>query len=209
MNTESTTKAHWDEIYTAKAVNEVSWYQDKPELSLQLISGSGVSKDDDVIDIGGGASTLVDFLLADGFSKVTVLDVSSVALDHAKNRLKEKASLVQWEVADVTLFDKQGPNQFSLWHDRAVLHFLTCPNDQVRYVEVLKKKLPPGGIAIFGTFGIGGATQCSNLDIVQFNAEKMSKLLGPSFELLRQEEEKHITPSKTEQLFWYGVYRRH
>jgi SAM-dependent methyltransferase len=203
-----TARSHWDSIYSSKAVTEVSWFQEKPQVSLDLIKNSGARKEDSIIDIGGGASTLVDFLLADGFSKVTVLDISSVALEHTKTRFQEKASLVHWEVADVTLFNSH-QNHFSLWHDRAVFHFLTKSEDQARYVEVLKKSLRTCGIVILGTFGIGGAKRCSNLDIVQYNAEKMGKVLGPHFELLREFEETHITPSNSKQFFWYGVYRYH
>jgi 2-polyprenyl-3-methyl-5-hydroxy-6-metoxy-1,4-benzoquinol methylase len=206
MNIESTARSHWDSIYTSKAVTEISWFQKKPQVSLDLIKESGISKHDSIIDVGGGASSLVDFLLADGFSKITVLDISSVALDHAKRRLVEKTALVHWEVADVTLFNSH-QNHFSLWHDRAVFHFLTKSEDQARYVEVLKKSLRAYGIVIMGTFGIGGAKLCSNLDIVQYNAEKMGKVVGPHFELLREIEETHITPSKNQQLFWYGVFR--
>lgn len=208
MDNENTTRAHWDAIYTAKATNEVSWFQERPQVSLDLIKESGVHKEESIVDIGGGASTLVDFLLAEGYKKITVLDVSSVALGHAKMRLQEKSSLVLWEVADVTLYNSH-QNHFSLWHDRAVFHFLTKAEDQAKYVEVLKKSLRTCGIVIFGTFGIGGAKRCSNLDIVQYNAEKMGKVLGPHFELLREIQQTHITPSKLEQFFWFGMYRYH
>ncbi len=203
---ENTGRSHWNSIYKSKPVTEVSWFQEKPSTSLDLIRKSGVNKDERIIDVEGGASTLIDYLLFDGYKKITILDISSVALEHAKQRLGEKSSVVDWVVADATTYEPL-EKHFSLWHDRAVFHFLTKPEDQVRYVNSLKKGLRPAGILIMVTFGIGGATKCSNLDVKQYNAEMMMQVLGPNFELQREFQEKHVTPSKAEQLFWYGVFR--
>jgi SAM-dependent methyltransferase len=197
-------KAHWEEVYQTRSIQEVSWYQHKPELSLQLIAQTGITKDDAIIDVGGGASTLVDYLLEAGYSNVAVLDISAHALRHAQQRLGNQASNVTWLVSDITEFTP--PVRYSLWHDRAVFHFLTNKFDRERYLAVLKQSLQPGGHLIIAAFGIGGPTQCSGLDIVQYDADKLARELGTGFDLVEEKAEAHQTPDSREQKFGYFRY---
>lgn len=199
-------KQHWEQVYSSKSPLDVSWYQDEPQLSWQLIEHAGIGKDAAIIDVGGGASVLVDRLVAAGYSQVSVLDISGKALAWARERLGDKASRVTWLEADITSFIP--PRQFDLWHDRAVFHFLTDANDRHRYVEVLKRGLKPGGHLIMAAFAIGGPLQCSNLDIMQYDANKLSAELGEEFRLAEEAVEVHITPAKKEQKFAYFRFVR-
>ncbi len=194
-------KEHWEKIYQAKPSQQLTWYQEKPELSLQLIRNTQLPLDASVIDVGGGASTLVDHLCEAGYTDIGVLDLSANALAATQERLGDKASEVTWYVEDVTCFTP--PRLFSLWHDRAVFHFLTEQSDREHYVSTLKRSLVPGGHLIIATFAIGGPTQCSGLDIVQYDADKLVAELGEDFELVEQANERHITPRDTGQEFVY------
>lgn len=197
----SDTKSYWEKIYTDKAPSEVSWYQAEPTCSLRLIRNTGLSTDEPIIDVGGGASVLVDRLLAAGFTHPAVLDISSRALTFARERLGAAAEGVEWYEADVTRFNP--PHLFSLWHDRAVLHFLTDPQDRERYVHVLNKSLRSGGHLILAAFAVCGPTRCSGRDIVQYDAEKLMSELGSAFTLVEQIDETHLTPAHKEQRFSY------
>jgi SAM-dependent methyltransferase len=201
-------KNHWEHVYQDKAPLEVSWYQQKPELSLELIRHTGIDKTSALIDIGGGASTLVDYLLGDGYTNISVLDISAKALQHAQQRLGESAKAVRWIVTDITAFN--APSTYELWHDRAVFHFLTAQSDRQAYVSVLKRSLNPNGHVIIAAFGIGGPLKCSGLDIVQYDAKKLFKELGDEFDLVEEASEIHHTPDGREQLFGYFrfIYRR-
>ena len=194
-------KTHWENVYSNKSPLEVSWYQKESALSLRLIRNTGIDHDEPIIDVGGGASTLVDKLCADGYKNISVLDVSAQALEHAKLRLADKACGVNWYEADVTEFNP--PQQFALWHDRAVFHFLTAKEDRRRYVDVLKHALKPEGHLIIMAFAVDGPKKCSGLDIVQYDVEKMKAELGDSFNLLEKGIEVHITPAANEQKFAY------
>jgi trans-aconitate methyltransferase len=184
----------------------VSWYQDRPEKSLELIEFSGVAAGDALIDAGGGASTLVDHLLERGYRDVTVLDVSASALRQARKRLASGAAEVDWRVADVTRFEPD--RAYRLWHDRAVLHFLIDKPDRDRYVEVLRKAIAPGGYAILATFGPDGPEKCSGLPVRRYDTNMMAELLGHEFELLRSELDLHTTPAGAAQQFLYTVWQR-
>lgn len=194
-------KEHWEAVYRNKSPLEVSWYQKAPTLSLQLIRNSGIAVDEPIIDVGGGASILVDTLSDAGYSNLSVLDLSSTALSHAQNRLGDQAKSITWYEADITQFIPS--TTFSLWHDRAVFHFLTNAEDRRRYVEVLTRGLRPGGHLVIAAFAIGGPTRCSNLEIVQYDTEKMGNILGGEFELIETQQELHQTPAEKEQLFGY------
>lgn len=194
-------RQHWEKIYTEKSPVAVSWYQDKPDLSLELIRATHIALDAPILDVGGGASTLVDCLHAEGYTQLAVLDISSHALDHARNRLGPAAKQVEWFNTDVTAFTP--PHRFALWHDRAVFHFLTDPVDRTRYVETMLKTLNPGGHVIIAAFAIGGPTRCSGLDIMQYDAAKLVAELGPHFLLLEERSEIHRTPAGKEQQFVY------
>lgn len=196
---------HWEDVYQGKEVSEVSWYQEYPSTSLQLIEQTGIAADAPLIDVGGGASVLVDNLLMKGFERVAVLDISSSALECARQRLGEKAEQVEWLVSDVTRL--QPPHSFALWHDRAVFHFLTDESDRQRYLDVLKSSLQEGGFLILATFALDGPEKCSGLTIERYDIDKMQKVLGESFILIDGRREIHVTPSGMEQRFSYGLFR--
>lgn len=185
---------------------ELSWYQQEPTLSLHLISKTHLAHDAPIIDVGGGDSLLVDYLCAEGYTNVAVLDISAKALASARDRLGDKASRVEWYQNDVTLFAP--PHQFSLWHDRAVFHFLTDKADRENYLMVLNSALGPNGHIIIATFAIGGPTRCSGLDVVQYDAEKLMAELGAGFELVEKRTETHIPPGNEEQKFAYFRLQR-
>ncbi len=197
---------HWEKVYSEKSPLEVSWYQKEPALSLRLIEHCQLAKPQAIIDVGGGASTLVDCLQQQGYAHLAVLDISAKALDVAKQRLGNKADAIEWFASDITEFT--APHPFALWHDRAVFHFLTEADDRQKYVSSLKTSLPPGGHLILAAFAIGGPTMCSGLNIVQYDAAKICHELGDEFELVEQDSETHLTPSGGEQLFGYFRFVR-
>lgn len=197
---------HWNHVYQTKASDDVSWFQAQPATSLRLIEACGVGKGDGIIDVGGGASVLVDFLLDAGYSQLAVLDISAAALDHAKGRLGARADAVYWFAADVTTFVPT--RQFGLWHDRAVFHFLTDKADRQKYVETMKRTLAPEGRAVIATFAIDGPEKCSGLSVCRYDAQAISTELGAEFQLLEQVNETHVTPWNTEQRFSYFRFAR-
>jgi 2-polyprenyl-3-methyl-5-hydroxy-6-metoxy-1,4-benzoquinol methylase len=199
-------KAHWETVYTTKDENEVSWFQENPAPSLELIDLVPPTPESAIVDIGGGASRLVDKLVVRGFSRVTVLDISEAALEAAKARLGERASQVQWIVADVT---KWCPTQtFDVWHDRAAFHFLVDPVDRSAYVTRLKQAIKPGGHVIIGTFAIDGPEKCSGLPVNRYDAASLAKELGEGFELMESRRQDHSTPWKSAQRFQFCIFRR-
>lgn len=199
-------KDHWEQVYQSKAPDDVSWFQTRPAISLQLIESSGVGKEAGVIDVGGGASVLVDFLLQAGFSKLGVLDISAAALEHARRRLGKRADTVEWLEMDVTTF--QPARQFGLWHDRAVFHFLTDKADRQKYVQTLKRTLTPDGQAIIATFAMDGPPKCSGLEVSRYDAASIGAELGAEFHLVELASETHTTPWQTEQKFSYFRFAR-
>ena len=199
-------KTHWENVYGNKSALEVSWYQKQPELSMQLIHNTQLSRDASIIDVGGGASTLVDCLCDEAYKNIGILDISSKALACAKARLGHKSSEIEWFEDDITLF--KPPHQFSIWHDRAVFHFLTSQSDRNKYINILKNALEAHGHLIIAAFAIGGPSQCSGLDIVQYNAEKLIAELGADFKLVEEVNEIHITPASKEQKFGYFHFIR-
>jgi len=205
MNGTADRRVHWDSVYAAKPADEVSWFQPTPEVSLRLIRRTGIGRDARIVDVGGGASTLADHLLAEGFS-LAVLDLSEAALNQARKRLGDSAERIEWIVADVTAWRPH--HAFDLWHDRAVLHFLTEPDDQEGYANTLRRAIPAEGWAIIGGFAPGGPAQCSGLPVVQHDARSLGRLLGPELQLLETHGETHVTPSGAEQAFRYHVFRR-
>ena len=199
-------KEHWNQVYQTKAPDDVSWFQPCPATSLALIEATGMGKDDGIIDVGGGASVLVDFLLGKGFGKLAVLDISAAALAHAKERLGALAAHVEWLDADVTAFNP--PHRFGIWHDRAVFHFLTDKEDRRKYIQVLKQTLVPKGHVIIATFAIDGPLKCSGLDVERYDASAIAAELGEEFRLLEQTDETHVTPWDKEQKFSYFRFVR-
>jgi 2-polyprenyl-3-methyl-5-hydroxy-6-metoxy-1,4-benzoquinol methylase len=199
-------KTHWENVYTTKGEKEVSWFQESPAPSLELIGLARRSTDASIIDIGGGASRLVDALVEQKIGEITVLDVSKAALDAAKARLGDRAAGVEWVVADVTAWEPS--RTYDLWHDRAALHFLTDQADQFAYVERLKKALKPGGHVIIGTFALDGPERCSGLPIVRYDAASLSAVLGTDFELIDARRHDHATPWGAVQRFQFSTFRR-
>lgn len=162
-------RAHWEQMYTTKGDKDVSWFQENAEPSMSLLRAAGLSADDRVIDIGGGASRLVDTLVSEGFPHVTVLDLSEAALSTARTRLGANADKAQWIVADVTQWE---PSQtFDIWHDRAAFHFLADAADRAAYVQRMRRAVTPGGHAILGTFALDGPERCSGLPTVRYSGE--------------------------------------
>ncbi|MCC6821742.1 MAG: class I SAM-dependent methyltransferase [Verrucomicrobia subdivision 3 bacterium] len=199
-------KEHWNQVYQTKAPEDVSWFQTRPTTSLKLIEASGLQKDAGIIDVGGGASVLVDVLLDAGFTKLAVLDISVAALEHARQRLGKRASSVEWCEADVTKYDPT--RRVGLWHDRAVFHFLTDKADRQNYVETLKRTLTDDGHVIIATFAIDGPLKCSGLEVARYDAPSICSELGPDFHLVEQMEETHTTPWDTTQKFSYFRFHR-
>lgn len=205
-NGEVERRAHWEGVYGTKAPTEVSWFQARPDISLELIRSTGIPLNGTIVDVGGGASTLVDHLLHEGRSSILVLDISATALARAQKRLGSKAQHVGWIAGDVTQWRPDA--QVDLWHDRAVLHFLTETSDQNAYADTLRTVLKPGGCAIIAGFAPGGPLKCSGLDIVQHDAQSLQHLLGDDFHLVRIRNEVHRAPWGSEQAFRYHVFRR-
>lgn len=197
---------HWERVYGSKQSTEVSWYQPRPEQSLQLIRDADLPANTPIIDVGGGASTLVDHLLDAGYRDVTVLDIAAGAFEHSRRRLGSRADDVEWIVADVTGFDAQ--RSYGLWHDRAVLHFLTEAAARHRYVEVLDSALSRGAHLVLSTFGPEGPRKCSGLDVRCYDIETLTELLGDRFELRSSELETHTTPGGSTQQFLYTSWIR-
>ena len=198
-------KEHWENIYKTKNTDEVSWYQEKPETSLNLISETSIEKNAKIIDVGAGASKLADNLLALGFRNITALDVSLNALNESKKRLGDRANNVKWIVSDLREFETN--ERYDLWHDRAVLHFLTEEEDIKRYIELVRTYLKPKGYVIVSTFSVNGPKRCSGLDVRQYSEDSM-KTLFTGFEHIKSFEEEHLTPWGSSQIFIWGVFRK-
>lgn len=199
-------REHWEEVYRAKAVSEVSWYQPEAKVSLELVQRVAPNRESRIIDVGGGASTLVDGLLELGYVAVTVLDLAGASLAVAQHRLGKRAEAVTWIESDVlTAPLRQG--EYDIWHDRAVFHFLTKAKDRKRYVERTLEAVRPGGHAILATFALDGPPRCSGLDVVRYSPQTMQTELGDAFTLLDSVREEHRTPSGATQAFVYCVFR--
>ncbi len=199
-------KAHWERVYTTKPATGVSWYQEHAEQSMQLIRRTGVARGGSIIDVGGGASTLVDDLLDEGHASITVLDLSAAALEAAKARLGKDAQRVRWLEGDI-LELALPEHAYDVWHDRAVFHFLTREADRRAYVARVLRSVKPNGHVIVATFAEDGPTQCSGLPVVRYSPSELHGQFGPAFSLLKQEREEHRTPFGTVQSFIYCYCR--
>jgi len=201
------TKEHWDRVYSTKPTTAVSWFQEHAEQSLRLIRGTGVARTASIIDVGGGASTLVDDLLRDGYAALTVLDLSAAALAAAKARLGARAAGVQWLEANITTAALP-VHAYDVWHDRAVFHFLTTADERQAYVAAVMRSVRPGGHVIVATFAEDGPSQCSGLPVMRYSAGELHGEFGASFALLQHEREEHHTPAGTVQKFVYCYCRK-
>ena len=193
---------HWESIYGTKAPTEVSWYQREATLSLELIRQIAPSQTAAILDVGGGASTLVDSLVSLRYSNITVLDIAANALANAQARLGSEAQRVRWIAGDALALDLAA-HSVDVWHDRAVFHFLLSPEDRQRYVAQVRRVLRPNGHVIIATFAEDGPTRCSGLPVVRYNAEQLHGEFGDDFHLLTTLREEHTTPSAARQSFRY------
>jgi len=197
---------HWQNVYATKGEAEVSWFQDSPTISLAMIRAANSDHDAAIIDVGGGASRLVDALLQDGYRDVAVLDLSANALDAARKRIGPAASMVDWIVADATTW--RPAKTYDVWHDRAAFHFLTDPQDRTAYVERLRSAVAPGGQIIIATFAPDGPEKCSGLPVQRHDSASLAAELGPDFELVETRSEIHRTPWDSTQAFQFSRFRR-
>lgn len=201
---EKNLKAHWETVYETKSPQEVSWTQEIPQISLDFIQSFQLNKDARIIDIGGGDSLLVDHLLDLGFTDLSVLDISAYAIERAKVRLGERASLVQWIVSDINEFEPE--ITYDLWHDRAAFHFLTAPSDISRYAHLAVNHARN---LVIGTFSTDGPLKCSGLEITQYNEVSLGDLFrAEGFECIETKREDHQTPFATSQNFVFASFRK-
>jgi SAM-dependent methyltransferase len=200
-------RQHWETVYETKAADTVSWYRPHLDSSLALIERAAPDRGSAVLDVGGGASTLVDDLIARSYRDLSVLDISAEALGVARERLGESANSVSWLAADLLDAPLQEA-RYDLWHDRAVFHFLTEADQRANYVRQLTHALKPGGHAVLATFGPDGPMKCSGLDTVRYDIEGLTQALGDGFALIDSTLELHATPFGTSQQFLYALFQR-
>ncbi|RXM40495.1 SAM-dependent methyltransferase [Chryseobacterium sp. CH21] len=201
----SDNKNHWENVYETKNPDQVSWTQKKPQTSLDFIRSSGLGKDTSIIDIGGGDSNLVDYLLEEGYENITVLDISAKALEKAQERLGDAANKVKWIATDITAFESS--EKYDIWHDRAAFHFLTTPEQVSKYIDIAEKNV--NHFMILGTFSKNGPTKCSGLDIQQYDEKSLSEKFEGSFKKVECITEDHITPFETVQNFVFCSFKKH
>ncbi|WP_019939711.1 class I SAM-dependent methyltransferase [Bordetella sp. FB-8] len=199
-------KEHWEQVYTTKAATDVSWFQEHAQRSVHLIEQTGTAKNASIIDVGGGASTLVDDLLGQGYSNITVLDLSETALAAASARLGKRARDVAWLAGDITQIELPR-HAYDVWHDRAVFHFLTTRQEREAYVHAVLRAVKPGGYVIVATFAEDGPEKCSGLPVMRYSADGLHAQFGAPFTLLQCEREEHHTPFGTVQKFNYCLCR--
>ena len=198
---------HWEQVYSTGPTERLGWYEPHLQTSLSWIKEIGLTKDAPIIDVGGGASTLADDLLDEGYRSITVLDISKTALSSVKARLDKRADLVTWIEGDITSTDLS-TYCFDLWHDRAVFHFLVEPEQRRQYRGNLLKALRPGEHLIIGTFAPEAPPKCSGLPVRRYSSEELKRTLGEEFELKHDHKELHVTPSGVDQMYLYCCFRR-
>ncbi|MBV9706953.1 MAG: class I SAM-dependent methyltransferase [Chloroflexi bacterium] len=197
---------HWNNIYRTKDTTQVSWYQDYPKTSLELISATGVERSRPVLDVGGGDSRFIDVLLASGYTDITVFDIASEALRKAQSRLGMHAQQIRWVVADVLHLPDD--LQVDIWHDRATFHFLRRQEEIVRYKAMAAEHINPQGYLVLGTFSTFGPEQCSGLPVSRYSQQTLQEVFLPDFEPLRSFEEQHTTPFRTTQPFVWTLFKK-
>lgn len=205
MDTNGAKQSHWDQVYSTKALEQSSWYQPRPSISLDFIQQFSLAKDAAIIDVGGGDSLLVDHLLDLGYQNISVLDISSKALERAQNRLGQRAKAVKWICADAAQFEPTEPYNF--WHDRAAFHFLTDPADIQRYAQTAAQAIKPGGLLVIGTFSEQGPKKCSGLEIKQYSEAGLVQVFGKAFQKIHCQQVDHSTPTQTIQQFTFCAFQ--
>ena len=195
-------KSHWEKAYAAGAPERLGWYQQHLQASLELIERTGVGKKARLIDVGGGASTMIDDLIDRGFEGVTVLDLAGTALSLAQSRLGGLASKVNWIEGDISSVGLP-PAHYDIWHDRAVFHFLTAAEDRKNYMEQLKRSLAPDGHVILGVFSLDAPPRCSGLDVQRYSVELLLQEMDAEFTLKEHRFEQHVTPGGVRQMYLY------
>ena len=199
-------KQHWENVFSTKSPNEVSWTQVYPKTSMDYLEALQLPKTANIIDVGGGDSNLVDALLEKGYKNIWVLDISVTALEKAKKRLGDKAKNIHWIVSDITEFETN--IKFDFWHDRAVFHFLTDETSISKYVEIVSNAVSANGNFLLGTFSKDGALKCSGLEIKQYSEVSMKETFSDSFEAVKCFTEDHITPFNTIQNFQFCGFKK-
>lgn len=199
-------RGHWEHVFEEKNEAEVSWYQERPATSLDFIARTGARPNAKIVDVGGGASRLVDGLLDAGYQDVAVLDIAAAALTTARERLAERADRVQWIVSDVTQWQPEAT--FDVWHDRAVFHFMVRPEDRDAYLRTMRRALKPGGHTIIASFASNGPEKCSGLPVQRYEPETLAKVLGDDFRRAESMHEEHVTPAGKVQAFQYTLFER-
>lgn len=203
-----TNEEHWEDVYSQKRADEVSWYRPRLDQSLALLDICQLEASARIVDIGGGASTFVDDLLGRGFTDITVVDLSGAALRQSRERLGDRADGVRWLRGDATQALLE-PASVDLWHDRAVFHFLVDPAKRGAYLEQVERALRPGGYAIVATFALDGPERCSGLPVARYSPETIAKTFGEDYEKIAEAHEAHLTPWGSRQSFSYALLRRH
>ena len=204
--TSESRKSHWETVYRNKRESEMSWYQETPAPTLELLTLTCAVPRTSIIDIGGGASSLAAVLVGRGYQDLTVLDISESALAAARNRLGDKGSYIRWVAADVTNWEPS--RTYEIWHDRAAFHFLTDPADRAAYVDRLSRALADGGHAIIGTFALDGPEKCSGLPVARYDPKNLGAVLGDDFVLIDTRRHDHLTPWGTTQHFQFSTFRK-
>jgi len=200
-------KDHWERVYKKLSPSEVGWYQAYPERSLKLINNTGAATDSRIIDVGGGTSKLSEHLLDQGYTNLTVLDISGNSINKAKSQLREKSTGITWIEADITKYSFK--EQYDVWHDRAVFHFLTKIEDRKSYLNSLNLSLKLNGHLIIATFSLDGPPKCSGIPVVRYSPETLQNELGENFKPVETFAEEHVTPSAVPQNFIYGGLVKH
>ena len=203
-------KEHWNEIYEALDIDELTWYEEIPEPSIKLLAKCHINKDESILDVGAGASTFIDHLIDQGFKNIIAADISEIALNKLKERLgKEKASSVRWIVDDITRPEHiQNLKDIAVWHDRAVLHFLLEENEQRMYLSTLKKVIKKGGYVIIAAFSLKGAKKCSGLDVKNYDQNMLANFLGNDFRLLEYLDHTYHMPSGEPRPYIYALFQK-
>jgi SAM-dependent methyltransferase len=202
----STNAEHWESVYGRKQVDQVSWFRPHLDQSLAYVERAALPLDAAIIDVGAGAATFIDDLLAKGYSRLTAVDLSATALDIARNRLGERGAGVKWLVGDITRLELP-EKTYDFWHDRAVFHFLRDPDERARYVATVRRALKPGGHIVVATFGPQGPERCSDLDTMRYSGDQLHGEFGPGFKKVDELTELHPTPSGKQQEFVYCYCR--